>query len=95
VCGFLRFPPPIKLTGHNITEILLRVTFNTISLTLLVIVAKPVIETSAVIVEDEDESYDPGSAPYIPSQPQFSSSQTFTGVLNHLRSGDCCLMYIY
>ena len=33
---FLRFPPPIKLTGHrhNITEILLKVALNTITLTL-------------------------------------------------------------
>ena len=33
VGGFLRvlgFPPPIKLTRHNITEILLKVTLNTI-----------------------------------------------------------------
>jgi hypothetical protein len=29
VGGFLRFPPPIKLT-HDITEILLKVAFNTI-----------------------------------------------------------------
>ena len=27
---FLRFPPPIKLTCHNITEILLKVAINTI-----------------------------------------------------------------
>jgi hypothetical protein len=26
----LRFPPPIKLTGHDITEILLKVALNTI-----------------------------------------------------------------
>ena len=37
VCGFLwvlRFPPPIKLTRHKITEILLQVALNTITLTL-------------------------------------------------------------
>ena len=37
VSGFLRvlqFPPPIKLDCHNLTEILLKVTVNTIALTL-------------------------------------------------------------
>ena len=29
----LRFPPPIKLIGNDITEILLKVTINTITLT--------------------------------------------------------------
>ena len=40
VAGFLRvfwFPPPIKLTTHNIAEILLKVTLNTITLTHYVI----------------------------------------------------------
>ena len=32
VSGFLRFPPPIKLTVTNITEILLKVVLNTITL---------------------------------------------------------------
>ena len=32
VCGFLWFPPPIKLT-HNVTETLLKVTINTWTLT--------------------------------------------------------------
>jgi hypothetical protein len=35
VLRFLRFPPPIKLTGHDTTEILLKVALNTIALTLL------------------------------------------------------------
>jgi hypothetical protein len=38
VGGFLwvlRFPPPIKTDHHNITEILLKVAFNTITLILL------------------------------------------------------------
>jgi hypothetical protein len=37
VSGFfqiLRFPPPIKLTPHDITEIFLKVTLNTKTLTL-------------------------------------------------------------
>ena len=35
VSGFLQFPPPIKLThSHDITEILLKVALNTITLTL-------------------------------------------------------------
>jgi hypothetical protein len=29
----LRFPPPIKLTANDIAEILLKVAFNTITLT--------------------------------------------------------------
>ena len=33
--GVLRFPPPIKTDHHNITEILLKVAFNTIFLTLI------------------------------------------------------------
>jgi hypothetical protein len=38
VGGFLwelRFPPPIKLTANDITEILLKVALNTITLTLI------------------------------------------------------------
>jgi hypothetical protein len=38
IVGFLRVPwfsPPIKLTAHDITEIFLKVTLNTITLTLL------------------------------------------------------------
>jgi hypothetical protein len=33
VGGFLRFPPPIKLTRHDIAEILLKVALNTINQT--------------------------------------------------------------
>jgi hypothetical protein len=34
VGGFLRFPPPIKLTTTILTEILLKVVLNTITLTI-------------------------------------------------------------
>lgn len=43
-----------------------------------VFMPKPSVEASVAVVDDEDESYDPGSAPYLPSQPQFSASQSFT-----------------
>jgi hypothetical protein len=35
VSGFLRFPPPLKLTATNIAEILLKVALNTIKQTLI------------------------------------------------------------
>ena len=31
VCGFLRFPPSIKTDRHDITEILLKISLNTIN----------------------------------------------------------------
>ena len=37
VGGFLRFPPPIKLTTHDITEILLKVALYTITLKIEII----------------------------------------------------------
>jgi hypothetical protein len=56
VSGFLRvlqFPPPIKLTRHDITEILLKMALNTISLNLnpMSFTKKPLVQQNILVVE--------------------------------------------
>ena len=46
VSGFLRFPPLIKLTGHDINVILLKVALNTITLTPIAITITGVLQDS-------------------------------------------------
>jgi hypothetical protein len=56
VSGFLRvllFPPPIKLTRHDITAILLKMALNTISLNLnpMSFTKKPLVQQNILVVE--------------------------------------------